>query len=112
MRKLAALALLGIIGAAPMALAESWRAKPVLEPGAPPNCQEADVSNLFFDLAETGNELSVKSSSGEVFSAPIAADGYVKTTLSVPVGNAPSTPLPSILCETWLLGRTLELPWR
>jgi len=52
MRKLAALALLGIIGAAPMALAESWRAKPVLEPGAPPNCQEADVSNLFFDLAE------------------------------------------------------------
>ena len=87
MRKLVSLVVLSVIGAAPPALAEVWRAKPVLELGAPPNCKEADVSNLFFDLAETGNELSVKSSSGEVFSAPIAADGYVKTTLTVPVGK-------------------------
>jgi hypothetical protein len=87
MRTLVALALLGTIGAAPLALAEAWRAKPVLELGAPPNCREADVSNLFFDLAETGNELLVKTSSGEAFSAPIAADGYVKTTLTVPVGK-------------------------
>lgn len=87
MRTLVALVVLGVIGAAPLALAESWRAKPVLERGAPPNCKEADVSNLFFDLADTGNELSVKTSSGEVFSAPIAADGYVKTTLTVPVGK-------------------------
>ena len=43
MRTLAALALLGIIGAAPLALAEAWRAKPVLELGAPPNCKEADI---------------------------------------------------------------------
>jgi hypothetical protein len=42
---------------------------------------------LFFDLADTGNELSVKTSNGEAFSAPIAADGYVKTTLTVPVGK-------------------------
>ena len=87
MRTLVALALLGIIGAAPLALAEAWRAKPVLELGAPPNCKEADVSNLFFDLANTGNELWVKTNSGEAFSAPIAADGYVNTTLMVPVGK-------------------------
>ena len=87
MRTLAALVVLGIIGAAPLALAEAWRAKPVLELGAPPNCKEADVSNLFFDLADTGNELSVKTSSGEAFSAPIRPDGYVKTTLTVPVGK-------------------------
>ena len=87
MRTLAALVVLGMIGAAPLALAEAWRAKPVLELGAPPNCKEADVSNLFFDLADTGNELAVKTSSGEAFSAPIAPDGYVKTTLTVPVGK-------------------------
>ena len=87
MRTLAALATLAIIGAAPVALAEAWRVKPVLELGAPSNCKEADVSNLFFDLAETGNELLVKTSSGEAFSAAIAADGYVRTTLKVPVGK-------------------------
>ena len=87
MRTVVAVVVLGAIGAAPMALAETWRAKPVLEFAAPRNCQEADVSNLFFDLADEGNELSVKTSSGEVFSAPIAADGYVKTTLTVPVGK-------------------------
>jgi hypothetical protein len=42
---------------------------------------------LFFNLADTGNELSVKTSNGEAFSAPIAADGYVKRTLTVPVGK-------------------------
>ena len=87
MRTVAALLVLGVIGAAPVALAEEWRAKPVLELGAPPNCKEADVSNLFFDFADRGNELSVKTSNGEAFSAPIAADGYVKTTLTVPVGK-------------------------
>ena len=86
MRTLVALALLGIIGAAPLALAEAWRAKPVLELGAPPNCKEADVSNLFFDLADTGNELSVKTSSGAAFSAPIGPDSSVKTTFTLPVG--------------------------
>jgi hypothetical protein len=87
MRTLAALVVLGIIGTAPLALAEAWRAKPVLELGAPPNCKEADVSNLFFDLADTGNELSVNTSNGQAFSAPIAADGYVQTTLTVPLGK-------------------------
>ena len=79
--------MLGIVGAAPPALADTWRAKPVLELGAPSNCTEADVSKFFLDLADTGNELSVKTSSGEAFSAPIAADGYVKTTLTIPVGE-------------------------
>ena len=86
MRTLAALVVLGIIGAAPLAFAEAWRAKPVLELGAPPDCKEADVSNLFFDLADTGNELSVKTSSGEAFSAPIGPDGSVQTTFTLPVG--------------------------
>jgi hypothetical protein len=86
MRTLAALIVLGVVGAAPPALAEAWRAKPALEPGSPPDCKEADVSHLFFDLAETGNELSVKTSSGEAFSAPIDPDGFVKTTFTLPVG--------------------------
>jgi hypothetical protein len=87
MRTVAALVVLGLIGASPPALAEAWRAKPVLEFGSPPNCKEADVSNLFLDLADTGNELSVKTSNGDAFSAPIDADGYVRTTLTVPVGK-------------------------
>jgi hypothetical protein len=51
MHTIAALVVLGIVGVAPLALAETWRAKPALEPGAPPDCKDADVSNLFFDLA-------------------------------------------------------------
>jgi hypothetical protein len=86
MRTLAALIMLSVVGAAPLALADAWRAKPGLEPGSPPDCKEADVSNLFFDLADTGNELSVKASSGEAFSAPIGPDGSVKTTFTLPVG--------------------------
>jgi hypothetical protein len=86
MRTLAALVVLGAVGAAPLALAEAWRAKPGLEPGSPPDCKEADVSNLFFDLADTGNELSVKTSSGEAFSAPIGSDGSVETTFALPIG--------------------------
>jgi len=42
---------------------------------------------LFFDLADTGKELSVKTSSGGAFLAPITADGHVKTSLTVPVGK-------------------------
>jgi hypothetical protein len=86
MRTLAALVVLGVVGAAPLALAEAWRAKPGLEPGSPPDCKEADVSNLFFDLADTRNELSVKTSSGEAFSAPIGPDGSVETTFALPIG--------------------------
>ena len=87
MRTLAALVVFGIVGVAPLALGDAWRAKPALEPGAPSDCKEADVSNLFFDLEDTGNELSVKTSSGEAFSAPIRPDGSVETTLTVPVGK-------------------------
>jgi hypothetical protein len=86
MRKLAALVVLGTIGAAPSAFAEAWRAKPALEVGSPPACREADVSNLFFDLADRGTELSVKPSTGEEFSAPIGPDGSVNTTFALPVG--------------------------
>ena len=86
MRTIVAIFLLGTIGALP-ALADSWRAKPVLQLGAPPHCKEADVSTLFFDLTQTDHELSVKTSSGEAFSAPIAVNGDVSTTLRVPVGS-------------------------
>jgi hypothetical protein len=87
MRTLAVLLVLGIIGAAPLALADAWRAKPELEAGAPPDCKEADVSKLFFILADTDKELSVRTSSGEGFSAPIGADGSVEVTIKVPVGK-------------------------
>ena len=87
MRALAALIMLGVVGAVPLAFADAWRAKPGLEPGSPPDCKEADVSNLFFDLADAGNELSVKSSSGEAFSAPIDSDGSVKSTFTLPIGT-------------------------
>jgi hypothetical protein len=71
MRTLATFIALGVVGAAPMALAEAWQAKPALDPASPPDCKQADVSHLLFDLADTGNELSVRTSSGEAFSAPI-----------------------------------------
>ena len=86
MRTLAVLIVLSVVGGAPLALAEAWRAKPALEPGSPSDCKEADVSQLFFDLADTGSELSVKTSSGEAFSAPIGPDGSVQTTFTLPVG--------------------------
>ena len=86
MRTLATFIVLGVVGAAPVALAEAWRAKPGLEPGSPPDCKEADVSHLLFDLADTGNELLVKTSSGEAFSAPIGPDGSVETTFKLAVG--------------------------
>jgi hypothetical protein len=86
MRTLVALIVLGVAGAAPLALADTWRAKPALEPGSPPHCKDADVSHLLFDLADSGNELLVKPNSGEAFSAPIGPDGFVKTTFTLPVG--------------------------
>jgi hypothetical protein len=86
MRTLAALVVLGIMGAAPSALAEAWRAKPALEAGSPPACRQADVSHLFFNLADTGTELSVKPSTGGEFSAPVGPDGSVRTTFALPVG--------------------------
>ena len=86
MRKFGAVLLVGIFIALP-ALGDSWRAKPILQLGAPPHCKDADVSNLFFDLTQTDRELSVKVSSGEAFSAPIAVNGDVSTMLTVPVGR-------------------------
>ena len=86
MRTLATFILLGVVGAAPSALAEAWQAKPALDPRSPPDCKQADVSHLLFDLADTGNELSVKTSSGEAFSAPIGPAGSIKTTFKLPVG--------------------------
>ena len=87
MRTLVTLIVLGVVGAAPLALADAWQAKPALEPGSAPDCKQADVSNLLFDLADTGNQLSVKTSSGGAFSAPIGPDGSVNTTFELPVGS-------------------------
>ena len=87
MRKLGALAMLGVMAAASSAHAEAWRATPSLDMGSPPACREADVSRLFFDLAASGTELSVKPSTGAEFSAPINADGSVSTTFALAVGT-------------------------
>ena len=87
MRALGALVVLAVVGASSPALAEGWRAKVALEPESPRDCREADVSKLFFDLTETGNELSVKTNTGAAFSAPVAADGSVKTTFTAPIGT-------------------------
>ena len=86
MHTLAVAVVLGVVGASSLALAEAWRAKAALEPGAPADCREADVSKLFFDFTETGSELSVKTTDGQSFSAPVAADGSVATTITAPVG--------------------------
>jgi hypothetical protein len=77
--------MLGIIGTSGMALAEPWRATAALEPDAPVACRQADVSKLVFDFAETGGALSGKTTNGHDFSAPVAADGSVSTTITIPV---------------------------
>jgi hypothetical protein len=53
-----------------------------MEAASPSNCVEADVSKLFYDVTVTGNELSLKTGSGETFSTPVAADGSVKTSFT------------------------------
>ena len=51
------------------------------------NCVDADVSRLFYDLTVTGSELSIKASSGETFSAPVAADGSVRASFTGSLGQ-------------------------
>ena len=88
MRNVAGLLIvIGQVTAAPLALADSWRTKPVLEPGAPPACKEANVANVFLDFSHTNDQLSVNANSGEAFFAPVDPDGYVRTTIRVPVGK-------------------------
>ena len=87
MRTLAIIVVLGVMGAAPLAHAEAWRARPALESGAPAACEQADVSDLFFDLSDMGHELSLRPSRGEALLAPIRPDGSVAATFTVPVGR-------------------------
>jgi len=87
MRALAAVVVLSIISASPPAFAETWRTKVALmEAESPANCAEADVSKLFYQVTVTGNEFSAKTSTGEAFSTPVAADGSVKTTFTGSLG--------------------------
>jgi hypothetical protein len=87
MRALAAVVVLSVVSALPPAFAQTWRTKVTLmEARSPSNCVEADVSKLFYDVSVTGNELSLKTSSGETFSAPVAADGSVKTSFTGSLG--------------------------
>ena len=87
MRALAAVVVLSVVSPLPPAFAETWRTKVTLmEAASPSNCVEADVSKLFYDVSVTGNELSLKTSSGETFSAPVAADGSVKTSFTGSLG--------------------------
>jgi hypothetical protein len=69
------------------ALAESWRAKPVLESRSPLLCRQADVSKLYFAFADIGTDLSVKAGEGDPFLVPVSADGSVSRTISIPVGR-------------------------
>jgi hypothetical protein len=55
-------------------------------PDPPADCREADISKLFFDFTETGGELSVRTTDGQTFSAPVAGDGSVTTPITAPVG--------------------------
>jgi hypothetical protein len=87
MRALSAAAILAIVGVSNGALADPWRATPSLEPASPVVCRQADLSKLVFDFAETGSQLSGKTSNGQDFSAPVAIDGSVSTTIMVPVGE-------------------------
>jgi hypothetical protein len=87
MRTLAIIVVVGVMGAAPLAHAEAWRARPALESGAPAACEKADVSDLFFDLSDMGHELSLRPSRGEALLAPIGPDGSVAATFTVPVGR-------------------------
>ena len=87
MRTLSAAAVLGIVGVSNLALADPWRATPSLEPDSPVVCRQADLSSLVFDFAETGSQLSGKTSNGQNFSAPVATDGSVSTTIMVLVGE-------------------------
>src|SRR5947207_3467166 len=87
MRSLAAVGVLSAISASPPAFAETWRTKVALmEAESPANCAEADVSKLFYQITVTGNEFSAKTSTGETFSTPVAADGSIKTTFTGSLG--------------------------
>lgn len=87
MRTVAVVAVLGLIGAASLARADEWRARPALEAGAPFACAQADVSDLSFDLATLGHELSLRPSRGAALSTPIRPDGSVAATFTVLVGR-------------------------
>jgi hypothetical protein len=79
MRALAAVVVLSVVSALPPAFAQTWRTKVTLmEAASPSNCVEADVSKLFYDVTVTGNELSIKTSSGGTFSAPVPAENYIR----------------------------------
>jgi hypothetical protein len=85
MRTLWVAVALGILAASNSAFADSWRSKAALDSDAPTLCRQADVSMLEFVFTDSGNELSGKTNNGHDFSAPIATDGSVSTTITVPV---------------------------
>jgi hypothetical protein len=87
MRALSAAAMLGIVGTSSFAAADPWRARAALEPESPAICRQADLSKVVFDFAGTATELSGKTNDGHNFSAPVATDGSVTTTITVPVGR-------------------------
>jgi hypothetical protein len=84
---LSAAAMLCIVSGSSLALADSWQAKAALEPDSPAICRQADVSTLVFNFADTGSDLSGKTTDGHNFLAPIGTDGSVSTTITLPVGG-------------------------
>ncbi|CAN5640304.1 hypothetical protein BH10PSE6_BH10PSE6_12360 [soil metagenome] len=85
MRMRSAAAMLAVIGTSSPAFADAWRATAALEPESPALCRQADLSKVVFDFAEAGSELSGKTTNGHAFLAPVAADGSISTTITVPV---------------------------
>jgi hypothetical protein len=85
MRIRSAAIVLAVIGISGPALADAWRATAALQPESPALCRQADLSKLVFDFAEAGSELSGKTTNGHAFSAPVAADGSISTTITIPV---------------------------
>lgn len=85
MRTLSATAMLGIFGTATHAAADPWRARPSLSPESPAICRQADLSKVVFDFAHNGTQLSGRTNNGHDFLAPVAGDGSVSTTITVPV---------------------------
>jgi hypothetical protein len=78
---------IGVVATSTAALAESWRAMPILASESPLLCRQADVSKLFFAFADAGNDLSVKAGEADPFLVPVSADGSIAKTIAIPVGR-------------------------
>lgn len=87
MRAVFVAAMVTTLATSSIALAEPWKATAALVPDAPMACRQADVSKVVFDFVEQGDQLVGKTTDGHSFTAPVATDGTVSTSITVPVGG-------------------------